>query len=156
VTLQLYLTGGDHAYAAAMDTFDQWAGPAHLQTGAGVFTAGSFSGNYGFVATGFGTPGAFSGSEFDVVGPASADGTSTLTATIDQNILLQTPVPDLPVNGTFTADPSGVFSDGLTGLDITTISNADVFTYYMIDATKAVAIETDPNQLTLGYFELFQ
>ena len=156
VTLQLYLTGGNRAYTVAMDTLDEWAGPAHLQTGAGSFTATSFSGNYGFGATGFGTPGSFSGPEFDVVGLASADGTSAVTATIDQNILFGTPAAGLPVTGTFTADPSGIFSDGMTGLDITTSTNADVFTYYMIDTTKAVAIETDPNQLTLGYFELVQ
>ena len=44
----------------------------------------------------------------------------------------------------------------MTGLDATTSTNQDAFTYYVIDTTKVVAIETDPNQLTLGYFELQQ
>jgi hypothetical protein len=62
----------------------------------------------------------------------------------------------LTLTGDFIADPSGVFTTntGITGLDVLGPANQDTFTYYLIDNQRAVAIETDPNQLTLGYFEL--
>ena len=43
---------------------------------------------------------------------------------------------------------SGVFTGTITGLEIDTPANNDAFTFYMVDATRALAIETDPNQLT--------
>jgi len=67
-----------------------------------------------------------------------------------------TPAAGLALTGDFVADPSGVFttSTGIQGLDVLTPANQDAFTYYFIDNQRAVAIETDPNQLTLGYFEV--
>jgi hypothetical protein len=53
-----------------------------------------------------------------------------------------------------TTATNGVFAGYITGLDVTTSTNQDVFSYYLIDSTKGVAIETDTNQLTLGYFLL--
>jgi hypothetical protein len=83
---------------------------------------------------------------------------------IDQNVLVgafpgvPTPTAGLAMTGTYTADSKGlgIFTDGMTGLDVTTVANSDMFTYYIIDTTRVFAIETDPNQLTLGYFELQQ
>jgi hypothetical protein len=138
-----------------MDGMDEWAGPAKVQTGGGTFTAGSLSGNYGLVTTGFGSPGNFSGPETDNVGFFTADGVAALTpGAVDQNILFGAQTGDVSYTGTFVTDPSGIFTGTITGLDLITPANPDIFSYYLIDATSGVAIETDPNQLTLGLFNL--
>ncbi len=152
VTVQLYLDGSGNGLVATMDNFDVLAGLAYLQTGGGSFSAASCFGTYGFDATGFD----LTYTEVDSVGPVVADGVGTLTGTVDQNYLFNWQTVGLSLAGTFTADPSGIFSDGMTGLDVTSPLNTDAFTYYVIDTTRVVAIETDPNELTLGYFELQQ
>jgi len=154
-TIQMYLDGNGNGAVASMDSLDFLAGQAYLQTGAGSFGAGSFSGNYGIGATGT----AFIGvteRELDAVGPVKADGVGSLTGTVDQNSLLIVPTAGVTLTGDFVADPSGVFvtTDGIKGLDVLTPANQGAFTYYLIDNQRAVAIETGPNQLTLGYFEL--
>ena len=146
--LQLYLTGEGHATVISLDHSDVLAGFAFRQTGGGSFTALSFSGKYGMNATGFGGR-----IEFDAVGPVTADGAGTLHGAYDTSILVGAPRANLSLTGDFAADPSGVFTGTMTGLDITTSTNQDAFTYYLIDTTKVLAIETDPKQMTLGYFE---
>jgi hypothetical protein len=154
ITLQLYLSGGSNVAVNAMDLGDEWAGPAKVQTGGGSFTAGSLSGNYGLVTTGFGLPGGFAGPETDSVGFFTADGVSAFNpGAVDQNILFGAQTGDVTFTGAFSADPSGVFTGTITGLDIIP-ANQDIFSYYLIDATAGVAIETDANQLTLGLFNL--
>jgi hypothetical protein len=155
VNAQLYLDGNGNGTVVTIDVSDVLAGLAYQQTGGGSFTAASFSGTYGFNATGIGLGSYY---EFDAVGPVAADGVGALTGTVDINPLFGTLAPGTALTGDFVADPSGVFvtSTGITGLDVTTPANADAFAYYVIDTTKVVAIETDPNQLTLGYFELQQ
>jgi hypothetical protein len=160
ITLQLYLSGGGRVAANAMDSFDEWAGPAKVQSGGGTFTAGSLSGNYALVTTGFGLPANFTGPETDSVGFFTADGVSAFNpGAVDQNILTTGGVagaqtPDVAFTGAYVADPSGIFTGTITGLDISTPANADAFSYYLIDSTSGVAIETDTNQLTLGFFSL--
>ncbi|MGA8866901.1 MAG: hypothetical protein WB510_08025 [Candidatus Sulfotelmatobacter sp.] len=159
VTLQFYLSGDGHATVISMDGSDTLGGLAFGQTG--PFDATSFSGTY-VLNTG--------GTDFNEVGPlnsvgpVTADGIGALTGTNDLNWLnfATGPVtfPDLTVSGTFTADPSGVFTGTVTGLDVTTTNNADAFTYYVERPpapgieTIVIGIETDPNQLTLGLFSL--
>jgi len=152
-TIQMYLDGNGNGTVASMDASDVLAGQAYLQTGAGSFNAASFSGSYGLDATGTD----LNFLQVDSVGPVTADGIGSLTGTVDQNSLSTgAPVPSLTLTGDFIADPSGVFTTntGITGLDVLGPANQDTFTYYLIDNQRAVAIETDPNQLTLGYFEL--
>jgi hypothetical protein len=60
------------------------------------------------------------------------------------------------VSGTFAANANGIFTGSITGIDSTSAATADSFTYYLVDGTQAVAIETDTNQLTLGYVVLQQ
>lgn len=165
--LQLYLDGNGKAFVLSMDENDVGAGPGYQQTGGGSFTVASFNGNYVMNAWGSqipaGTP-SYNESEFDSVGPVQADGKGTLTGFVDLNWFngivygfspaFTVPTPDLPVSGAFSAASSGVFTGTVTGLDVPASANQDAFTYYLIDTTRAVAIETDPNQLTLGYFEL--
>ncbi|MGD0415294.1 MAG: hypothetical protein ABSA80_08085 [Terriglobales bacterium] len=161
VNLQIYLDGNGNALAITLDTTDVLGGRGYLQTGAGSFTAASFSGPYALGAGGADATNEF---EFDAVGLFSADGVGTFAGFVDINWFGLT-AADATVTGTFvttgTAASNGIFSGGtITGLDVTSCTTfggagctADVFNYYLIDATgDNIAIETDANQLTLGYF----
>ena len=151
---QAYLDGNGHSTVISVDAGDVLGGLAYQQTGAGSFTASSFSGTYGMSTTGIAL-GPYT--EFDTVGTATSDGVSAVTGTFDQNVLFGAQTAGLPLTDGFSAvDASGFLTGTMTGLDATTSTNQDAFTYYLIDTTKVVAIETDPNQLTLGYFELQQ
>lgn len=149
---QMYLDGNGHGPLVTMDANAETAGYGFLQTGGGSFTAASFAGNYGFDTTGIDWNSYY---EFDTIGPASSDGVAVLTGTFDQNLLFGAQTPAIPLTDGYTADPSGIFTGTLTGLDIS-FGSQDNFAYYLVDPTKVVAIQTDPNQLTLGYFELQQ
>jgi len=166
ITAQFYLSGlstatnvsGDGiATVLTMDASDVLSGLAYQQTGGGLFTATSFFGNYGMNATGFDFA---NENEFDAVGPALADGVNALSATVDLNFIVPpaTPTANVAVTpASFTANANGEFFTGtITGLDIDTPGNADNFAYYMIDTTKAIAIQTDSNQMTQIRFELQQ
>jgi hypothetical protein len=158
ITLQLYLTGSGTGTVVSMDNnTDVVSGLAFQQT-----AGASFSGTYGMNATGFDLANRL---EFDDVGPISANpgtGTGSLVAThtIDENFMtttpLATPTPGLSVSGAFSPVASGIFTGTITGLDIDSNANVDNFTYYIVDKTRVLAIETDTNQLTLIYFELQQ
>ncbi len=166
--LQLYLDGSGDVLVLALDVGDELAGVGSQQTGGGSFTAANLSGTYVVSATGadFNFE-----DELDAAGQVSADGVGILGATVgyvDLNWLFDpSPGPvftDAPVTGTFTADPSGVFTGTFTGLDVTscpaytgtaTTCTVDTFAFYLLDASgDAVVIETDSNQLTLGLFDL--
>jgi hypothetical protein len=158
VNVQLYLDGNGGALSITLDaTPNVEAGIGYQQTGVGSFTAASFSGAYVMNTTGWDN----NVFEFDSVGPITADGVGTLSpGFVDLNWLsgsggtVSIPTANLPVSGTFTAAASGVFSPGtITGLDVVTPANADAFTYYLVDSTRAIAIEVDVNQWALGYLE---
>jgi len=159
-TFEMYLDGNGSGAVVSMDdctgvACDVLAGLAYQQTGAGSFNAASFSGSYGLGATGIDFDGVNS-VEVDSVGPVTADGVGALNGIVDQNSLSGAPTTNVALTGDFVVDPSGVFTtnNGIKGLDVLIPANQDAFTYYLIDNQRAVAIETDPNQLTLGYFEL--
>lgn len=157
-TLQLYLTGSGTGTVVSMDTTDVLSGLAFQQT-----AGASFSGTYAMNASGFHLANTL---EFDDVGRVSASpgtGTGSLIAThtIDENFMtstpLATPAPGLSVSGAFSPFASNVFTGTISGLDIDSKNaNVDNFTYYIVDTTRVLAIETDTNQLTLIYFELQQ
>ena len=149
-TLQMYLDGNGNGTTGLLDSNHLSGGYIYQQSG--TFSASSFSGAYGFDATGVEATQLF---ELDAVGPVSADGVSAITGTIDLN-LLGGAQGTAAVTDAFTADPSGVFTGTMTGLDVDTPTNTDSFSYYLVDSTRAFAIENDSNQLTLGYFELQQ
>jgi hypothetical protein len=170
-TIQIYLSGqpGEaETTVATMDTFDVQSGLGWLQTGGGSFTASSLFGSY--VLNASGNDSSSTPAEYDAVGPVVADGNSTLAGTTDLNWLGNTagnitPAQDAAVSGTFTPSPNGAFTGTITGLDVSdcTAFNSggsgctqDAFSYYLIDTTKVFFIETDTNQLTLGFFTLQQ
>lgn len=154
VDLEMYVDGNGNVLVVTLDTGDVLEGVGYQQTGGGSFTAGSFSGNYVMDATG---ADAVKELELDAIGPISADGTSALASPastgFDLNARSQSaPVSNATVSGTFTGSADGVFSPGtLTGLDVTTSTNSDVFVYYVVDTTRVIGIETDANQLTLAF-----
>jgi hypothetical protein len=165
--LQLYLDGNGHALAITMDSTDTIGGAGSQQSAGGSFIAASFSGPYGMDATGW-NPGerTGTGSEFDAVGPVVATGSGgTISGAVDLNWLFSAgPIyPGAPVSGTFASSADGIFTGGsITGVDVTNCKlftptgagcTDDVFNYYLIDAAgDNIAIETDSNQLTLGFF----
>jgi hypothetical protein len=153
---EYYLTGsgaGTVGTMVSMDPTDVLSGLCFQQTGS-PFSASSFSGTYVMNATGADPQ---SEAELDAVGPVTAGSSGSFAGTVDLNWLFHTgAVPDLTVSGTFTASSSGAFTGTITGLDVNSPTNNDAFTYYIIDTTKVVAIETDSNQLTLVYFEIQQ
>jgi len=158
------LDGNGNALAITLDSTDVLSGPGFQQNSS--FSAGSFSGSY--VMAAFGADNSASENGLNAVGPVIADGVGSFAGAVDLNRITGTPLAgaltgDSPISGTFTAAASGIFSSasapigsGVTGLDVTTSSNQDAFAYYLIDTTKILMIETDPNQLTLGYFMLQQ
>jgi hypothetical protein len=157
ITAQLYLSGAGTGVAVTMDAGDVLSGVAFQQTGGGAFAATSFFGNYGMRSNGFDFTNKF---DLNSVGPVLADGVGIVTGTVDQNFLstssATTQRAGVTVSCAFTPNASGVFTGTITGLDVDTPANNDAFTIYMIDTTRAVAIETDAKQLTIVHFELQQ
>jgi hypothetical protein len=147
-TLQLYLSGSGTGTVVSMDTTDMISGMAYQQT-----AGASFSGTYGMNATGLDS----NQIEFNAVGPVTAGtGSLTGTSTIDRNYGTPptTPTPGISVSGTFTSS-SGVLTGTITGLEVPPPnSTPGNFTYYIVDSTKVVAIQTDTAQWTLINFEL--
>jgi hypothetical protein len=148
--LQLYLTGDGHALLISMDSAEVLAGRGFLQSGA-PFTAASFSGSY---ALNFVQKLPIPPFEQDGVGPVAANGVSALTGFVDLNE--ESPTSDVPLTGTFTPNANGVFTGTISGISSIAGATSEKFTYYVADPTQIVAIETDLDQLTLGYFELQQ
>jgi hypothetical protein len=152
--LQLYLTGNGQGLVLSSDPADVIAGQGFQQQ-TGPFSAASFSGSYGLNAGEFGTY-QFNPSEMaTALGPVAAaveNGSNTVTGFVDFGY----GAADYPVSGTFSASANGVFTGTFTGLDGASVTAADNFVLYFVDNTRAVMIETDNTQLTLGYLELQQ
>lgn len=154
LNLEMYIDGNGNALVVSLDSNDVLEGVGYQQTGGGSFTAGSFGGMYVMDATGADSVNEL---QLDAVGPISADGTSALASPASSGFDLNSltvgaPTSNVTVSGTFTGASDGVFNPStLTGLDVTTSTNSDTFVYYVVDTTRVIAIETDPNQLTLAY-----
>jgi hypothetical protein len=155
--LQLYLTGDGHGVLISMDKAEVIAGLGFQQTGPGSFGLDSFSGSYGMNVAQV-LPSASGESEQHATGPIAADGAGNLTGFADFN---QIPVTagagnNLSFSGNLVANANGVFTGQISGLNLLSPSTPDNFTYYLVDKTRAVLIETDNTQLTLGFFVLQQ
>jgi hypothetical protein len=164
--VQLYLDGNGHALAITLDNSDSQGGIGFQQSGASSIAASSFAGPYGMGVTGWDLDS--EDGEFDSVGPVVADGSSSFAGFSDVNWLNYfTPEPitvaDNSVSGAFgTTAASGIFTGTITGIDMVSCPaftadaegcTADVFNFYLIDQYgDNIAIETDLNQLTFGYF----
>jgi hypothetical protein len=159
--LQMYVTDdsdGD-VLALSLDPTDTVAGHGFQQTGGGSFTSASLSGNYAIDASGVNqiTSSLTSEDEFDAVGTIVPNGSGAISAnsSMDLNWLFNTgPTTGLSVSsGSYTTNANGVFTGTLTGLDAASSSTSDAFAFYLVDTTRAIAIETDTNQLSLDFLE---
>ncbi|HEY1159273.1 MAG TPA: hypothetical protein VGE83_01505, partial [Terracidiphilus sp.] len=151
-SLHLYLTGDGNALLLSSEYINPFAGQAFQQQ-TSAFTAASFSGTYGLNAglANTGTTSVLS-TAFGPVTSVADNGTDMLSGFAD----FGNGFADLAITGSLTASSNGVFTGTLTGLDTASRTTADNFTFYLVDNTRAVGIETDNTQLTLGYFELKQ
>jgi hypothetical protein len=151
-SLHLYLTGDGNALLLSSDATNPFAGQGFQQQSGG-FTAASLSGSYGLnaglasVSTSFGSATA-AGSVTSVAG----NGTDSVTGFADSG----NGAADFAISGSLTAASNGVFTGTLTGLDSQSRTTANNFTLYLVDNTRAVMIETDNTQLSMGYLELQQ
>jgi hypothetical protein len=157
--LQLYPDGNGNAMTLTMDLSDAIGGRGFLQT-ANAYTASNFNFPYAMSISGWE---ADFGDNFNAAGPVTADGVGSFSGFTDLNwIGSPTTYPNNTTTGTFTAAAAGDFAGSITGVDVlscptygvgTTVCTADVFVYYLIDAAgDNIAIETDTNQMALGYF----
>jgi hypothetical protein len=154
-TLELYLTGDGNALGITMDSTDTLAGRGFQQTSGASFTTGGFYSMGARGAVGQKT----SQTELDSVGSFVVNGNGIFGGNADLNWILNSDplIQNQAVSGTFTPDAtgsSGVFTGTITGLGGVSTTSPSVFTYYLVDDTRVVAIETDATQLTLGFFEL--
>jgi hypothetical protein len=147
--LELYLTGDGHGLLILMDQDTVIAGQGFQQTGTGAFTAGSFSGSYALNVRHV-VPNGGGEARQNGTGPITADGAGNLAGFVDLN----GPGSDLPLSGNFTSSSNGVFTGTLAGLDTSSTPAVHHFAYYLVDASRAVLIETDNAQVTLGFLEL--
>jgi hypothetical protein len=164
--LHLYLDGNGHSLTLSTDTNDVLGGIG-LQQSSGPFPSDSFNGAYALGVTGTSLN---ETEEFYAAGLATATGNGgTLSGMVDLGLLFTSgtvahapvPVAGAPVSGQFSSNSNGVFTGTITGVDLTTCPSfssggsdctSDAFTYYLIDtAGDNILIETDTNQLTLGY-----
>ena len=152
--LQLYLTGNGQGLVLSSDP-DQMIAGRSFQQQAGSFSAASFSGTYALNSAQFGTYVLSPSETATALGPVTAavdNGANTVTGFVD----FGSGAADYAVSGSFSALSNGVFAGTFTGLDSASATTADNFVLYFVDSTRAVIIETDNTQLTIGYLELQQ
>jgi len=134
-TMIFYLAGaGNPVPVLQMDTTARSAGTAYIQGG----SAPSFSGTYGM---GYTSSTLFS--EDDVNAVITATGGS-FSGTANENVNFVT-AANQSISGTFSAGSGGQFT-----AMVTTNGTTAAYAFYFVDSTRAVLIETDGNQSTLG------
>ena len=143
-SFHLYLTGNGSGLLMNSGLSNQLIGQAFQQTT--PFTTASFSGAYGWNTSQ--TTSSYAAT------PLLATVTSSPNSTTDALAgfaVANGRVADFSFTGDLTALANGAFTGTLTGLNTKSPTMANAFTFYLIDNTHAVAIETDTTQLTLGY-----
>jgi hypothetical protein len=142
----LYLSGGtDPAQVMEIDSKGVTAGFAYQQA-SGPFSAASFQGPYGLNFTVFAPNFA---AEDDVTGQALADGAGNLSGAWDINAN-GAPMPNVSFTGTYAGNNTARFTGAMT----TAPTGALQFSYYIVNASEVVFIETDSSGVTLGLLQL--
>jgi hypothetical protein len=147
-SLHGYLASNGSLLLLSNDAGDAFIGQGFLQQPSAL-TVTAFSGTYGLNASIIpNTPNL----------PSPAVGAVTVTAsgaqvTVSGFADFDTGGPDFAVSGSFMASTTGVFAGTLTGFNQAARSTANNFSLYLIDSTRAIAIETEPAQLLLGYLQ---
>ena len=60
---------------------------------------------------------------------------------------------NIPISGSFTAAPNGIFQGSITGLDVASTTTAHPFTLYLVDSTQGFAIQSDNQQATILFLQ---
>jgi hypothetical protein len=139
--LEFYLDGSGEGFVLSTGTSQVLAGRG-LQQQSGAFSAASLSGTYAMNALPSGALGPITS-----VAGATSD---ALTGFVD----FGNGATDFPVSGTITAASNGIFTGTVAGLNSASYTTANDFTFYLVDSSEAMLIETDNSQLTLGFLEL--
>lgn len=148
-SLHGYLASNGYLLFLSNDSSDTFIGQGFQQQPSAL-TATAFSGTYGLNATVITGPS--NSISLPVIGSVAAT-TSGSNAIVSGFADLDTGGPDFAVSGSFTTSATGVYGGTLTGFSQSAPANAGSFSLYPIDSTRAIAIETDPAQLMLGYLQ---
>lgn len=147
---EFYLAGNGEGLLLSSENQNMTAGRG-LQQQTGALTAASLSRTYGLSALMEGNVGQL-GANAAIGQLTSTPGTGSdaLTGFLD----FGDGGTDSPLSGNVTAGSNGVFTGTITGLNPGSYTTQGNFALYLIDNTRAVIIETDNKQLTLGHLEL--
>jgi hypothetical protein len=148
-SLHGYLASNGYLLLLSNDSSDAFSGQGFQQQSSAL-TATAFSGTYGLNATVI--PSTSNPLSSPVIGSVTV-AASGANATVSGFADLDTGGPDFAVSGSFTTSTTGILAGTLTGLNQSSRSNADSFSLYLIDSTRAIVIETDPGQLMVGYLQ---
>ena len=149
----LYLTGNGGGLLLSDDISETGSGQAYQQQ-TGTLTTTSFSGSYGISASQTGN--SYTAQSPIVIGSVTAT-PGTNTDTIAGFADSANGGSDYVINGSFTTTAAnGVLSGTMTGLGSASRTTPGNFTLYLVDSTRAIVIETDSAELTLGYLQLQQ
>jgi hypothetical protein len=146
--LDLFLTGDGGGLLILTDHDTVLTGQGFQQTG-GPFGSNSFFGPYAMNVRHVDISGNTETRQFGD-GTVVADGASSLAGFFDLNANGPSTANNLPMTGSFTANPNGVFTGTLAGLDTSPNPPAHNFAFYVVSPAQVIFIETDNAQLTLG------
>ena len=138
LSFQLYLDGNGNALELGVDKSQLSAGMAYQQTA----TSAQFAGNYALSGQGFGVL-TNSKPAWGAAGPVTVTSNS-FTGFTDYTIQGgTTPISNVSLTGTETSATSLL---ALTGLNAGSAQTSNSYTYFVIDNTRVIAIETDKGQ----------
>jgi hypothetical protein len=144
-TFQLYLDGNGNAIELGVDSTQATQGLSYAQTA----TSSDFEGSYAISGQGY-VHSSGGASVWGAVGPVTVK-SDALTGSTDYTIQGVTPTSSVSLTGTENSAVSPSLLS-LTGLDGTSITTANTYSYFPIDSTRVLAIEIDGN--TLGLLKL--
>ena len=142
---QFYLDGNGNALTLGVDSTELNYGMAYQQTA----PSAPFAGTYALAAQGVGVISTtFPG--WSAAGPATV-ASNTFTGYTDYTLQGATaPTSNVTLGGTETS-ASGTLA--LTGLSVNSATTTNTFTYFPIDTSRVIALETDGTQLSLLILE---
>jgi hypothetical protein len=141
LTFQAYLDGNGNALVMGADSVEVTAGPAYLQTSASPTVFGA----YGLTSTGFLTD--KNGSAWSATGPVTIN-SGSYSGFTDYN-----DAGTLTASVSLTGTTSSAGTVSLTGLNGVSLTTANSFATYPVDATRVVSISIDAGLLSLGTLE---
>ena len=152
-SMHAYLAVNGGGLLLSSDPSETGSGQAYQQQ-AGTLTTASFAGSYGISASQTSNTGnTYMAPSPIVIGSVTATPASNTDA-ISGYADSANGGPDYAIRGSFTPVANGVLPGSLTGIDAASRTTADTFTVYLVDSTRAVAIETDNTALTMGFLQL--